>query len=78
VKPEKSPTMAENYTVTFFINQTGWGLTFECEPQNQEALLRDFPTLRAVRDVFLAGRPLREAVQGSRRRRAARRIKAAA
>ena len=52
----------DDYTVQFFIGRDGvWGVTFECGPRSQRAMLKDFPMLRRVRDVFLRGRPLRHA-----------------
>jgi hypothetical protein len=48
----------DNYAVQYFINRSGWGIVFECDPRTQAALLTDFPWLRPIRDGFERGRPL--------------------
>jgi hypothetical protein len=59
----------DNYTVGYFINRSGWGIVFECGPQTQAALLRDFPWLRPIRDGFERGRPLPIAGRAAESRR---------
>jgi hypothetical protein len=44
--------------IQYFVTRTGWGVTFECDLQNQEMLLQAFPWLRSIRDNFEQGHRL--------------------